>query len=345
MHKISIVVAAYNEEPVIDQTVKRIVAAMEGQNRYAWELVCVDDGSRDGTHALMAGSAKGDPRVTILRHRRNYGQGRALRTGFEACTGDIIVTMDADLSYGPEYILKLVDALIERNVDISLASPYTKGGAVRNVPFYRHFLSRFGNKYLARMSDYDVSTITCVVRAYRKEVLDSLFLTSDGMELQLEILLKASMLGNRVTEVPAELAWAEEKASGAKFTRVSKMRILRTMGVYLFLGWLSKPALIFIILSLAMLIPGFYMAAVLGLRVLITIAGSLDNGIIKAVSMGLESVYRNYSYSFIVSGGLIIFGFQILAFALLTIQNKFYFEEVYRLNQKILLNEKKRKDG
>lgn len=344
MHKISIVIAAYNEGPVIKNTMESIARWMAGQDRYDWELICVDDGSRENTFSEMQEAAAGNPRVSVIRHYRNYGQGRALRTGFEACSGDVVVTMDADLSYGPEYICRLADTLFERNVEISLASPYTKGGSVRNVPFYRHFLSRFGNKYLAKMSNYDIATITCAVRGYRREVLDSLFLTSDGMELQLEILLKASMMQFRVCEIPAQLTWAERKASDASFKRVSKMRILRTMGIYLFLGWLSKPALIFILIALTLLSSGCYIGTMLVFRILQSIAGNMDQGIVQATSTGIAAEYKNSTYSFIVSGGLIIFGFQVLAFALLTLQNKFYFEETYRLSQKILRHENLKKD-
>ncbi|MEK7447849.1 MAG: glycosyltransferase family 2 protein [Planctomycetota bacterium] len=336
MHKISIVVAAYNENSIISETIQKIIELMKQQNKYEWELICVDDGSCDDTYSVAIQTAAGEPKVKILKHNHNYGQGRALRTGFAACSGDIVVTIDADLSYGPEYILKLGDVLIERNVDITLASPYAKGGEVVNVPFYRRLLSRFGNKYLAKMSQYNISTITCVVRAYRREILDAIFLTSDGMELQLEIMLKAAMIKARVCEIPARLAWAKQKSADMKFSRVSKMRIFRTMGVYLFLGWLSKPAYFFILLSLSLLLTGGYMAFMLVLRTFNSIITNLDYGAFQAISIGLETVYKNYTYSFIISGGLIIFGFHILGVALLTIQNKFYFEEMYKLTEAVL---------
>ena len=331
-HKISTVVAAYNEEPVIRDTIYGIISHLESQAGYDWELICVDDGSRDRTFSVMKEAAGNDPRIKVLGHLRNMGQGKALRTGFEACSGDIVVTMDADLSYGPQYITSLSEALDKERADIALTSPYTKGGAALNVPFYRHFLSRYGNKYLSRMSNYkNLSTSTSVVRAYRREVLDSLFLTSDGMELQLEILMKSAMMGYRVFEIPARLIWRKQKKEDAKFRRVSKMKIMKTIRLYLFMGWLAKPALIFLILALFLLMPGLYMVAMLFYRVVSEVIANSGRGISAAVSEGLETVFRKYTYSFVVSGGLIIFGFQLLVFALLTLQNKFYFEELYRL--------------
>ncbi len=331
--QVSVVVAAYNEAGVIGPNLRRVIAALQERRDLEWELVCVNDGSRDDTGALMEEVAADCPRVRVLHHRRNLGQGRAIRTGVEACRGEVIVTLDADLSYGPEYIYRLYDAVIRDNVEIALASPYMKGGTVRNVPPYRLLLSRLGNWYLARMSNYRISTSTCVVRAYRREVFDTLVLTSDGMEFQLEVLMKASMMGFRVCEVPAHLEWADEKVAEADFRRVSKMRIFRAIRLYLMLGWLSRPTTVFILLALMMLVPGAYMAAVLAVRVLHGVGRHLGEGVLQAISSGLRETFETYTYSTVLCAGLLLLGLQLLAFSLLVLQNKFYFEETYRLGQ------------
>jgi glycosyltransferase involved in cell wall biosynthesis len=275
--------------------------------------------------------------VTVLHHRRNYGQGRALCTAFEVCQSDIIVTLDADLSYGPEYIYSLVRAVIDRNVDIALASPYMKGGTVRNVPLYRYFLSRLGNAYLARMSQYSVSTSTCVVRAYRREALEGLILTSDGMELQLEILMKASLASYRVCEVPAKLEWADEKVAAADFRRASKMRILRSIRLYLVLGWLSRPSALFLFGSLFLILPSLYMGVAMIGRLVQAVAGYYgDAGWRSALSLGLQEVYATYSYGIIIYGLLFIVGLHMFAFGMLVMQNKSYFDEHYRVTSLLM---------
>lgn len=329
--RISVVVAAYNEEAVLRANLKRIIEELSSRQGETWELICVNDGSTDDTGVIMDECACQHPQVHALHHRRNFGQGRALSTGFAVCRGEIIVTLDADLSYGPDYIYLLSDAVFKNGVDIALASPYAKGGTVRNVPYYRYILSRWGNFYLARMSHYPISTSTCVVRAYRREVLDSLPLTSDGMELQLEVLMKASLMGFRVCEIPAHLEWAEEKVAEADFRRVSKMRILRTIRLYLMLGWLSRPALVFMITSILMLVPGLYMATVLSFRTAEKIAAHMSEGLIQGISSGLQDMFVSYTYSVVLCGALLMIGTQVFAFALLLLQNKFYFEELYRL--------------
>jgi glycosyltransferase involved in cell wall biosynthesis len=330
---LSVVVAAYNEASIIGHNLKRIVDELATRPDVSWEIVCVNDGSKDITGSLMDEFARTNSSIRVLHHRRNFGQGRALRTAFDCCQGDIIVTLDADLSYGPEYIYRLMDELNEKNVEIALASPYMKGGTVRNVPFYRYFLSRWGNSYLARMSHYPIATSTCVVRAYRKEVFDSLVLTSDGMELQLEVLMKASMMGLQVCEVPAHLEWDNSKVAEADIRRVSKMRILRTIQLYLMMGWLSRPAFVFLILSLFMILPGLYMALTLLVRAITLVWKHIAEGFLQAISTGLQELFVTYTYSIVFCGGLLLIGLQIFAFALLVLQNKYYFEEIYRLGQ------------
>ncbi len=325
---LSVVVAAYNEEAVIADSLTRVVEELRTRPDVRWELICVNDGSSDGTAAIVDEFTARCPQVIAIHHRRNFGQGRALQTGFAHCRGRVIVTLDADLSYGPEYIYELADQLEEERCEIALASPYTKGGEVQNVPMHRRFLSRFGNLYLARMLPYRSSTSTCVVRAYRKEVLESLVLTSDGMELQLEILMKAALMGFRVREVPARLQWAPAKAAAQGFRRASKMRILRTIWTYLLMGWVSRPAFALLKLSLLLILPGCYMAAVLLVRFAQAAVSHAEQGIALAASAGLEHVFRTHTYSLVFSAAFLVLGVQVFAFALLLIQNKFHFEQI-----------------
>ncbi len=330
---LSVVIAAYNEEPVIANNLRRVADELSTRSSVEWEIICVDDGSTDKTGKLMDEFASGNAGVRILHHRRNFGQGRALRTAFDQCRGDVIVTLDADLSYAPDYIYRLTDALFQNNAEIALASPYTKGGTVRNVPFHRRFLSRYGNLYLARMSHYSISTSTCVVRAYRREVLDAINLTSDGMELQLEVLMKAAMMGFRVCEIPACLEWTEGKAAGANLRRASKMRILQMIRLYLLMGWLNRPAYIFIPFSLLLIGMGSYLAINSVLLFFKLLSSSMDKGIILAISSSLKGVVASYYYGIVFSGLFLLFGLLTFAFSLILIQNKFYFEELYLLGQ------------
>lgn len=343
---ISIVVAAYNESSVIESNVRAIMNTLAERENITSEVIIVDDGSSDNSLQILKGLQENHSgKLKVFSHWRNYGQGRAIRTGVEQASGDAIITLDADLSYGPEYIWLLYDKLVSEKVEIVLASPYTKGGIVENVPYYRYFLSKWGNRYLSLMSSYKVSTITCVVRAYRKEVFDELYLSSDGMEMQLEILMKAFNANFRISEIPAKLEWRKEKKAEASITRISKMRILRAIRLYLYFGWLSKPSMLFVILSLLFLVPGVYMYAWLIFRFCAAFFMNLaEKGITTGVSFALQSIFQQYSYTFAFGFAFIIIGIQMLIFSLISLQSKYYFDEIYKVNQRIVNFKEKSKN-
>ncbi len=128
---VSVILPAYNEEALIERTLERVKAELVSlEARYDWEIVAVDDGSSDRTGAIIDAFAAGEPRVQALHHRVNTNLGHVLRDGFNASRGDYVVTLDSDLSYGPEHIGRLVDAIIATEADIVIASPYAEGGQV-----------------------------------------------------------------------------------------------------------------------------------------------------------------------------------------------------------------------
>lgn len=331
---ISLIVAAYNEEPVILANLKLMVQELCKRPGMKWELICVDDGSTDRTGSILDEFARSDDRVSVIHHRRNYGQGRALRSAFERCSGEVVVTVDADLSYGVEYIYRLADVIFEEDVEIALASAYMPGGQVRNIPFIRLALSRLGNYYLSALSDYSISTSTCVVRAYHKDVLTSIALLSDGMELQIEILAKAHMLGFRVKEIPAKLEWAEKpKQWQGTQVRRSKMNKSRSIRLYLALGWLHKPALVFMIIAAILSSFGLYLLFNNLVRYGLLFGENLNRGIAGALSASLRDLVVQYPHTVLFCMAFLLFGGLTFAFALLLMQNKYHYDELYKLCQ------------
>jgi hypothetical protein len=163
------------------------------------------------------------------------------------------------------------------------------------------------------------------------------------MELQLEVLMKASMMGYKVAEIPAQLVWAVDKTKDSEFHRVSKMKIFRAIKLYLQLGWLSSPSYFFIVTAILLLLPGMYMMLNVVWRISKAISRYLDLGefISQAISHGMQEVFTDYVYSFFISGTLIIVSLQLLVFALLVMQNKFYYNELYKVAQQTLNKRKK----
>lgn len=172
MKRVSVIIPAYNEEVVIRDTVQSVTEALEGlSNAYQWKLLLVNDGSRDNTGAVMEELASLNRGIKVLHHRTNCGRGKALKTGFEAASGDIVITLDADLSYSAEHISQMVEKM---EADIVLASCYAPGGRVEKVHFVRALMSRIGNAPRYRALGGDLTVATCVISAQKREALPSL---------------------------------------------------------------------------------------------------------------------------------------------------------------------------
>ncbi|RPJ12036.1 MAG: glycosyltransferase family 2 protein, partial [Deltaproteobacteria bacterium] len=168
---LSVVIPMFNEEENVEGTLKRIEEALVGYEG-AYDLIAVNDGSTDNTLKILERVAAQNKRVKVVSYPRNSGRGRALREGFKASSGEIVVSIDADLSYAPHYIVDLVEALrSEEDVDFVLASPYMPGGGVENVPFSRLWVSKLGNKILRITMPNRIYTSTGIFLAYRRKVL------------------------------------------------------------------------------------------------------------------------------------------------------------------------------
>lgn len=244
---LSVVIPMYNEQDNVVETVSQVSEALS-QFEDSWEILLVNDGSTDNTLQIAQDLAKRHPWLRVVSYPVNAGRGKALRTGFAHALGDIIVSIDADLSYEPKYILDLVRALKEDDqVDIAVGSPYMKGGGTENVAWDRLLISRVANKLLsfALSGNTRVNTITGIFRAYRRPVLECLELESDGKEIHLEILSKALAMGYRVKEVPAILR--SRRRGKAKFA------FRAYLVSHLLFSFFEKPMLLFGVVGLVMM--------------------------------------------------------------------------------------------
>ncbi|MBI3871653.1 MAG: glycosyltransferase family 2 protein [candidate division Zixibacteria bacterium] len=235
--QVSIVVPMHNEVDNLPATIDRIAAAMDGYGT-SYEIVAVDDGSIDTTRIRLESMASADSRLGLVSYSANRGRGYALRRGFAASHGAIIVTIDADLSYDPKHIVGMLELLREcPDVDFVIGSPYSRGGSTLNVPRGRLWISRWGNRVLGLAMPGHLSTVTGILRAYRREVLDVLDLESNDKELHLEIVSKALAAGFVPAEMPAVLT-GRRKGSSKFFLRA-------TVASHLIFSFYEKPILLF----------------------------------------------------------------------------------------------------
>jgi len=257
MPELSVVVPMYNEGEAVEENISRFVEALEKLG-VDWELIPVDDGSTDDTLAQLEKLQSGDDRIRFVSYARNRGRGYALRSGITASRGRYVVTTEADMSYGSAIIGRLYNALIEKAVDVIIASPYMPGGKLENVPFKRAMLSRWANRLLRCAVTPAISTVSGMTRGYRGEAIRSIPLEEDGKEIHLEIVSKASVLGCTFDEIPATLAW---RFSQERTKRASKLG-WKTVGhiiSHLLFGFSESPFMLFGTVGVVMLLAGVIM--------------------------------------------------------------------------------------
>jgi glycosyltransferase involved in cell wall biosynthesis len=289
---LSIVIPMFNEAENVETTLSRIKEAL-GPFNGTYEIVAVNDGSLDNTFEMLNRLAEKDGKLKIVSYLKNVGRGMALRKGFQNSRGEIVVSIDADLSYSPHYILDFVETLRkEPDIDFVLASPYMPGGGVQNVPIHRLWISKWGNRLLRFTMPNRIYTSTGIFRAYRKKVLDSLELESDGKEIHLEILSKALALGYHAKESPAILT--------SRKRGKSKFRFRKTAVSHLVFSAFEKPMIIFGFIGLLTLTIGFLIGIYIAYlrfsgdltpgRPLITFALLLILGGIQILSFGFIAI-------------------------------------------------------
>jgi dolichol-phosphate mannosyltransferase len=230
---LSIVIPCFNEEDGIEKLRDEFLpVAMELAAMQPVEVIFVDDGSRDKTWQLLNetfGSMADAPNLTFKfeRHDVNRGLGAAVRTGFAASTGDIVVTTDSDGTYKFSSLPTLLGYL-KPGVDIVTASPYHPDGGMEGVPAYRLLLSQ-GASLLYRIvltgSGAKVHTYTALYRAYRRQVIEDVQFESNGFLAGTELMVKAMLAGYQVAEYPAMLYSRQHGASKAKLARTIRAHL------------------------------------------------------------------------------------------------------------------------
>lgn len=323
---VSVVAPAFNEEAGIEKNVRDLLAALDALPGPA-ELIVVNDGSTDGTLARLRKAESHDARLRVISYAPNRGRGYALRQGFRAALGEIVITTESDLSWGAGIVSILHQALAERGLDMVIASPYLPGGRLENVPFVRAFLSRFGNAIMTRAFSGNLTMVSGMTRAYRKEVLDSMDLESDGKEIHLEIVSKALSLGYRIGEVPAVLRWEPPRAGAPR--RRSSFRAGRYIVSHLLASFGESPFLLFGGVGAALLAVGI----VLGLYAWYI-----------ALAYDIRVTTRPILFAAIL---FTLFGTQMLVFSFLANQSRDLRNRLVRMEQKLLrlLNDREKKQG
>ena len=194
--KLSVVIPCYNEA----RTIERMVAAVRAAPPADKEIIVVDDASTDGSADLLAGGLR-DRIDVLIRQPRNRGKGAALRSGFEAATGDVVIVQDADLEYDPAEYPRMLAPILEGHADVVYGSRFV-GAAPHRVLYFWH---RMGNGLITLLSNIftnlNLTDVETGYKAFRREVIASVRIEEERFGFELEITAKVAKGGWRVYEV------------------------------------------------------------------------------------------------------------------------------------------------
>ena len=211
--RISVLMPVYNEV----ETIKEIVSRVQ-KIELEKEIIIVDDYSTDGTREHLREISQTHENVTVLYHDHNQGKGAALRTGFRALAGDIVIIQDADLEYDPNDYPLLLEPILDGRADIVYGSRFL--GGPHRVLFFWHYL---GNKFLTLLSNIltnlNLTDMETCYKVFKKEVLHEIKIKSNRFGFEPEFTAKIAKKRFRIYETPISYSgrtYAEGKKIGWK---------------------------------------------------------------------------------------------------------------------------------
>lgn len=194
--KLSVVVPCYNEV----KTIMSLVQAVEASPHQPKEIIIVDDFSTDGTREILKSQV--EPRgVRVLYHEKNQGKGAALRTGFQHCTGEVVIVQDADLEYDPQEYPHVLKPILKGQADVVFGSRFM-GHRAHRVVYFWHMI---GNKFLTMLSNIftnlNLTDMETCYKAFRREIIQAITIEEDRFGFEPEITAKVAKLKCRIYEV------------------------------------------------------------------------------------------------------------------------------------------------
>ncbi|MBU4366505.1 MAG: glycosyltransferase family 2 protein [Verrucomicrobia bacterium] len=246
---ISVIVPVYNEVENVERLCAKLHASLDRLGR-TYELILVDDGSRDGTWEKLKEQASSVPHLRLVRLRRNFGQTAAMSAGMHQAKGEIMVTLDADLQNDPDDIPLLLER-IDRGADV--VSGWRKD---RKDPFiHRRLPSLIANALISRVTGVPIHDFGCTLKAYRREVLENVQLYG---EMHRFIPALASWVGGTVDEVVVRHSPREFGKSKYGLSRIVRV-VLDLFTVSFLLRYSRSPIQIFGRIGLILGMPGLLM--------------------------------------------------------------------------------------
>jgi glycosyltransferase involved in cell wall biosynthesis len=194
---LSVVMPAYNEEATLSQIVKKVLEIPQ-----LLELIIVDDCSTDNTQSIGQKLAEQDSRVKYIRQPKNAGKTAALKAGFAATEGEIVIVQDADLEYDPMEIPDVIFPILDGKADVVYGSRFMVKKATRVLYFY-HYIANKGLTFLSNcLTNINMTDVETCYKAFRGEIIRNMIITSSGFGFEIEVTAKVAKLKCAVYEVP-----------------------------------------------------------------------------------------------------------------------------------------------
>jgi glycosyltransferase involved in cell wall biosynthesis len=222
---LSVIVPCFDERATIGEILERVLAVPLPK-----EIIVVDDGSSDGSHAIVEAMSRREPAIRLLRHERNRGKGAAVRSGVQAATGEVVIVQDADLEYDPREYPRVLQPILDGDADVVYGSRFE--GYPRRVMLYSHTVA---NRFLTWLSNLttnlNLTDMGTGYKAFRREVIQSLTLRSEGFGFEAEVTAKVARRGYRIYEVPISYH-GREYWEGKKIRWTDGLRAIATIVKY-----------------------------------------------------------------------------------------------------------------
>jgi glycosyltransferase involved in cell wall biosynthesis len=226
--KLSVVMPVYNEQATLISVVDRVLSV-----GLEIELLCVDDGSTDGSRQILSDLEKRRPQVRVFLQPHNMGKGAALRRGIQEATGDYVIIQDADLEYDPNEYSRLLEPLQSGQADVVYGSRFLGGGPHR-VLYFWHSVGNWLLTLLSNMiTNLNMTDMETCYKVFRREVIQAIPLEEDRFGFEPEITVKIAKRNLRVYEVGISY-WGRTYAEGKKIGWKDGFRALWCLVKY---GW------------------------------------------------------------------------------------------------------------
>ncbi len=269
---ISVVVPLFNEEESLPELAAWIKRVME-ENKFSYEIMMIDDGSRDSSWDVVRKLQKDNPLVKGIKFRRNYGKSAALHVGFEAVQGDVVITMDADLQDSPDEIPELYRMIKEEGYDLVSGWKKKRHDPVltKNLP------SKLYNWTVRRMTGIKLHDMNCGLKAYRKNVIKSIEVYGE-MHRYIPVLAKWAGFKNIGEKV---VVHQERKYGVTKFGLERFIRgPLDLLSVTFISRFVKRPMHFFGILGVIIFMIGLFSAGFLGVQKIIQLNRGISGHLI-----------------------------------------------------------------